>query len=49
VAIVAGSTAGVAGCRVSEYLFLDRSWVPAVAAVDLLTLFTPPFRVVFVE
>src|SRR5438128_9856861 len=31
VAIVAGSTAGVAGCRVSEYPFLDRSYVPAVA------------------
>jgi hypothetical protein len=49
VAIVAGSTASVAGCRVSEYLFLDRSYVPAVAVVDLRTLFTPPFRLLFVE
>jgi hypothetical protein len=49
VAIVAGSTASVAGCRVSEFLFLDRSYVPAVTVVDLLTLFTPPFRLRFVE
>jgi hypothetical protein len=49
VEIVAGSTASVAGCRVSEYLFLDRSYVPAVAVVDLRTLFTPPFRLLLVE
>jgi hypothetical protein len=49
VAIVAGSSASVAGCRVSEHPFLDRSYVPAVAVVDLLTLFTPPFRLLVVE
>jgi hypothetical protein len=49
VAITAGSSAGVAGCRASEHPFLDRSYVSAVAVVDLLTLFTPPFRLLFVE
>ncbi len=49
VTIVSGSSAGVAGCQAVEHPLLERSWVPAVAVVDLLTLFTPPFRVVFVE
>jgi hypothetical protein len=49
VAITAGSSASVAGCRTSEHPFLDRSYVPAVAIVDLRTLFTPPFRLLFVE
>ena len=49
VAIVSGSTAGGAGCQAVEHPFLDRAYVPAVAVVDLLTLFTPPFRLIFLE
>ena len=49
VTIAAGSYAGGAGCHVAEHPYLDGSYVPAVAVVDLLTLFTPPFRLLFVE
>ena len=49
VTIASASSAGVAGCQTIEHPFSDRAWVPAVAVVDLLTLFTPPFRVIFVE
>jgi hypothetical protein len=49
VTIALGSYAGVAGCQAVEHPYLDRSYVPAVAVVDLLTLFTPSFRLLFVE
>jgi hypothetical protein len=40
---------GTGGCRTQEPPVLSNAYVPAVAVVDLLTLFTPPFRLLFVE
>jgi hypothetical protein len=37
------------GCRTQEQPILSDGEVPAVAIVDLLTLFTPPFRVLIVD
>jgi hypothetical protein len=37
------------GCRTQEPPVSSDSYVPAVAVVDLLTLFTPPFRVLIVD
>ena len=47
--IVWGSYAGISGCQALELPYLAHSFVPAVAVVDLLTLFTPPFRLLFME
>jgi hypothetical protein len=44
-----GSYAGFAGCQAALYPYASDSLVPAVAVVDLLTLFTPPFRLRFLE
>jgi hypothetical protein len=49
VTITWGSYAGIAGCQAVEHPYLAGSFLPAVAVVDLLTLFTPPFRLLFVE
>ena len=40
---------GTGGCRTQEQPILSDGEVPAVAIVDLLTLFTPPFRVLVVD
>jgi hypothetical protein len=44
-----GSYAGASGCQALEQPYVAGTFVPAVAVVDLLTLFTPPLRVKFVE
>lgn len=44
-----GSYMGTAGCQATLFSSPSDSLVPAVAVVDLLTLFTPPFRLRFVE
>ena len=47
--IVFTSYAGVVACQTFPYPYSSGSFVPAVAVVDLLTLFTPPFRLRFVD
>ena len=37
------------GCQAVPFPVTVGDLVPAVAVVDLLTLFTPPFRLRFVE
>jgi hypothetical protein len=37
------------GCRTQEQPILSDGEVPAVAIVDLLTFFTPPFRILVVD
>ena len=48
-AFVWGSYVGTAGCQAVPIPVTVDNLVPAVAVVDLLTLFTPPFRLLFVE
>jgi hypothetical protein len=44
-----GSYVGTAGCQATLFSAPSDSLVPAVAVVDLLTLFTPPLRLRFVK
>jgi hypothetical protein len=44
-----GSYVGIAGCQAVPMPVTVGDLVPAVAVVDLLTLFTPPFRLRFVD
>jgi hypothetical protein len=47
--IAANSHRSYRDCWTLEYPTVSGPYVPAVAIVDLLTLFTPPFRVEIVE